>query len=223
MVGLTPVRRLSVADAVAQELRAAIRAGRYRPGEHLIQAAIADALGVSRTPLRHALAQLATEGLVEESVQGYRVSVPEVRQALEMFEICANIEAHAARLAAQKADGAWCSRLLRAAHNAPLRPSRDPEHEPTEFHDLVAAATGNAALIRLRPVAMSAIDLSFVDTVNLARAPTAAQSRAEHAAIADAIARRDADAAAALTTEHIRAGAKRLAEALTTQPVEAAT
>jgi len=212
--GLSPVRRFSVADEVAKELRGALRAGRYKPGDRLVQEDLATALGVSRTPLRHALAQLAGEGIVEEAGQGYRVAVTELRHALEMFEIYAAVEAHAARLAAVHADDEWLGVLERAARRAPVRPSRDPEREPTEFHDLVAAATRNAPLIRLRPVAMSAVDLSFADTVRLASPPDRTHSSAEHEEIWQAIRDRDPERAAAIAAAHVRAGARRLAEQL---------
>ncbi|MHB8669600.1 MAG: GntR family transcriptional regulator [Acidimicrobiales bacterium] len=211
---LRPLARRSLADAAAAELRAAILAGRYQPGERLVQESLADALAVSRTPLREALVQLAAEGLVEESTQGYRVAAPELRHALDMFEVFAAIEAQAARLAAARADETWLARLDKAARTGPLRGSRDASGEPVEFHDVVAHATGNPALVRLRSLAASVIDSLRSEAVRMASPTNHGESRQGHAEIAAAIRSGEGDRAADLAADHVRSGARRAAERL---------
>jgi DNA-binding GntR family transcriptional regulator len=214
---LTPVRRASLVEQVRTQLTSAIRQGDIRPGQPLRQESLARELSVSRTPLRQALAQLEVEGLVEDAGTGWRVRRNEGRHVLEMFEVCAAIEAQAARLAADRVDDGWNRRLVRAARRGPLRPSPDPAGSPTEFHEVVAAATGNPMLIRLRTAALATIDLSFVDTVSLAARPDARGTRSEHLQIAEAIARGDGELAAQLSSEHVLAGALRLRNALAAQ------
>jgi DNA-binding GntR family transcriptional regulator len=211
---LRPLSRRSLADAAAAELRAAIVARRYRPGERLVQESLAEALAVSRTPLREALVQLAAEGLVEESTQGYRVAAPELCHALDMFEVFASIEAHCARLAAARADETWLDRIDRAARTGPLRGSLDASGEPLEFHDVVAHATGNPALVRLRCLAASVINGLRSEAVRLASPTDHGESRRGHAEIAAAIRSGDGDRAAELAAGHVRAGARRAAERL---------
>ncbi|NJL35179.1 MAG: GntR family transcriptional regulator, partial [Chloroflexaceae bacterium] len=54
----------TTADPIYEKLRRLLIAGRYAPGEHLVEERLAHDLGVSRTPVRQALARAAAEGLV---------------------------------------------------------------------------------------------------------------------------------------------------------------
>ena len=54
-------------QTIVQALRTRILSGELEPGERLVEAQLAERLGISRTPLRYALSVLATEGLVERS------------------------------------------------------------------------------------------------------------------------------------------------------------
>ena len=65
MTASAPLQIQSVVDQVYDAVRARILSGDLPRGSRLRQAALADELGVSRTPLREALRRLATEGLVE--------------------------------------------------------------------------------------------------------------------------------------------------------------
>ncbi|MEW6398532.1 MAG: GntR family transcriptional regulator [Bacillota bacterium] len=63
-------------DCVTMAVREAILTGRVKPGERLSQADLSSELGVSRMPVRHALRQLQTEGLVEMDERGTAVVRP---------------------------------------------------------------------------------------------------------------------------------------------------
>ena len=63
-------------DQAYAQLRDAILDGTLEPGEHLRDAAIADWLGLSRTPIREALARLEEYGLVETSPNRYTRVAP---------------------------------------------------------------------------------------------------------------------------------------------------
>lgn len=63
-VRLQPVNARNLRDQVDQRVRDAILDGTFRPGQRLVETAIADQLGVSRAPLREVLAALGREGLV---------------------------------------------------------------------------------------------------------------------------------------------------------------
>jgi DNA-binding GntR family transcriptional regulator len=96
---LTPVRRILLRDTAYEAIRDAIVRGDFPPGAVVSNAAVAGQLGLSRAPVRDALARLAGEGLVETKPQSYtRVTqlVPkEVRDAAEvvraMHELAARI------------------------------------------------------------------------------------------------------------------------------------
>ena len=88
MATLTPVRRTLLRDTAYEAIRDAIVRGDFPPGAVVSNAAVAGQLGLSRAPVRDALARLAGEGLVETKPQSYtRVTqlVPkEVRDAAEV-------------------------------------------------------------------------------------------------------------------------------------------
>lgn len=77
MVGRFVLRRSPrLEDCVTMAVREAILTGRVKPGERLSQADLSSELGVSRMPVRQALRQLQTEGLVEMDERGTAVVRP---------------------------------------------------------------------------------------------------------------------------------------------------
>lgn len=87
-MSLTRLSAATTASSLAQRLREAIDAGRWRPGELLRQERIAAEYGVSRIPVREALAQLQSEGLLEVAhYRGARVSRPRPQDVDELFDL----------------------------------------------------------------------------------------------------------------------------------------
>ena len=94
---LPKLRQESLADRAYQELKRIILSGRLTPGTHLAEVELAEALSISRTPVREALALLRRDGLVESLPSGgnvVRVLPPEevrelflLREALERLAI----------------------------------------------------------------------------------------------------------------------------------------
>lgn len=96
--------RRKITDWVSDELRQAIVDLRLRPGEPLREAALAEQLGVSKTPLREAFARLEQEGLVETtSFKGAVVTRYSERDLREIYELRALLEGAAARAASEHA------------------------------------------------------------------------------------------------------------------------
>jgi DNA-binding GntR family transcriptional regulator len=88
-----PLTAATTASALAQRLREAIDAGRWQPGELLRQEQIAAEYGVSRIPVREALAQLQSEGLLEIAhYRGARVSRPQAGEIDELFDLRLMVE-----------------------------------------------------------------------------------------------------------------------------------
>jgi DNA-binding GntR family transcriptional regulator len=96
---LPPVRRTLLRDTAYEAIRDAIVRGDFPPGAVVSNAAVAGELGLSRAPVRDALARLAGEGLVETKPQSYtrvtQLVLKEVRDAAEvvraMHELAARI------------------------------------------------------------------------------------------------------------------------------------
>ncbi|MGW4033810.1 GntR family transcriptional regulator [Streptomyces sp. NPDC004838] len=75
-------------EAVVETLRGAILGGELPGGTRLVQSELASRLGVSITPVREAIRQLATEGLIRlDSYRGAMVLTPELEEIQEVYEL----------------------------------------------------------------------------------------------------------------------------------------
>jgi len=85
------------------QLRGLILNGELAPGERLVETSLVERLGVSRTPIRAALARLADEGLIEQLASGgYTVREFSQRDIQDAIEVRGCIEGIAARFAAER-------------------------------------------------------------------------------------------------------------------------
>lgn len=150
----------SLIARVTTELRQRILGGALAPGERIVELTWAAALGVSRTPLRLALAELAREGLVEPlPSRGYRVRPVSLEDLVDAIEVRGVLEGLAARRVAERGlDPAHRRALAEAARDGREvldRAAAAPESEVDtfawraaneRFHAALAAAAGSAAL-----------------------------------------------------------------------------
>ncbi|MGA2528415.1 MAG: GntR family transcriptional regulator [Acidimicrobiales bacterium] len=85
-------------DLIANEIKRAILTGRYKPGDPLVEKAIAEELGTSKTPVRDALKALSGTGLVSSSShRGTSVRVVDAAMALAVCDIRLLLEPEAVR------------------------------------------------------------------------------------------------------------------------------
>lgn len=99
-----PVRATTLREEVFRSLRRAILAGQLAPGARLQETELATVLGVSRNPVREALARLEAQGLVRSVPnQGARVISPLPAQVQDALLVRAQLELLAVRLALRKA------------------------------------------------------------------------------------------------------------------------
>ena len=120
---LQPLKRKNLAEQAAEELRKLILLEKLKPGAAIPEREYAEALGVSRTPLREALRLLAGEGLVE-IVPGRvpRVSEPTLEEVKHLLEVQGALEALAGELACSEASDAEIdsiAKLERSMHDLP--------------------------------------------------------------------------------------------------------
>ena len=127
----------------ANDLRDRILRGMIAPGTHLQEIPLASELGVSRTPVRAALATLASEGLLEYAPKrGYTVRGFSIAEIASAHEVRANLEGMACRFAAERgvtaAEARELERIL-ALGDAILAKGRLHEEDRapwTEMNDL---------------------------------------------------------------------------------------
>lgn len=147
-------------QSTANDLRDRILRARLAPGTHLQEIPLSQALGVSRTPVRAALALLASEGLLEYAPKrGYTVRAFAFAEIAAAHEVRANLEGMACRLAAERglsADQAAEMERILALGDAILEKGRlvEEDREPwTEmndlFHQRIIELAGNRLLADL--------------------------------------------------------------------------
>ncbi|WP_213881786.1 GntR family transcriptional regulator [Pseudomonas sp. dw_358] len=89
---LAPMSNLESAEHAADQIRAAIIAGQFQPGDRLIEKQLTDQLNLSRHPVREALRRLSREGLVEMRVnRGAIVAELDSNAILEVYAIRASL------------------------------------------------------------------------------------------------------------------------------------
>jgi DNA-binding GntR family transcriptional regulator len=142
-------RPQSLTALVVEELRARIVDGRLRLGEHLSENALAGELGLSKTPVREALLQLKSEGLVEILPQRgtyvFRLEAGDVEQVSALREI---LEIEAASTAIRHNYALLVSRMtavlrtMRAAYHA--RDKAAYRAVDDEFHRTLIDLCGNS-------------------------------------------------------------------------------
>jgi DNA-binding GntR family transcriptional regulator len=145
---------MSSTQIAYNHIKKLIVTARQAPGTRLKEVALAAELGLSRTPVREALRQLAAEGLVEFEVHhGARVPVLSERELHEVSELRALLEGFAAELAAAKigAEEVALLREIAAEMEAAVAGPDGPDTEAVSiannrFHAAIWAAAGNGAL-----------------------------------------------------------------------------
>jgi DNA-binding GntR family transcriptional regulator len=192
---------------IVDPLRRSIILGELPPGLHLEEAALAHKFGVSRIPVREALARLAHEGLVRVEPRRGAFVVGVTEEGIgHVYEYRGLLERYAIRRAADLVDAPGLAALLALVDRMDDAAGRDERRLvaqiDAEFHRLVIALTGNPRLSAAweSMAGMVAAILGITDRLH----PDLRQAVGGHRAMVDALARRDADLAELLVREHLR-------------------
>lgn len=210
------------AELLRESIEEMIAVGKLRPGQHLDEVTLAEEFGVSRTPIREALIQLASMGIIlMRPRRGAVVAEIGPQQLIEMFEVMAEFEAMCGKLAARRMSPAEHATLL-AAHQAckNARDGADPNeyfYMNEAFHEQIYAGSHNTFLAaqarslhrRLRPYRR--LQLRVRDRVRA--------SYDEHEEIVRAIIAGDSDLTADLVRQHITIQGQRFADLIASLPL----
>lgn len=189
--------------------------GVLRPGDKLIEAQIASALRMSRTPVREALARLKAEGVIESRhKQGAEVARITRAELIDIYDIRMELEGYGARVAASTItlDELGQGEHILAAIDAMLADETLTTTERaarmaslnSDFHLLVATASRNHLL-----PSMIRLTLRTYLLFTLFRSYTIAElchSNEQHRAILRALADHDSTAAEQRMRDHARTG-----------------
>lgn len=167
---------------------------------------LSEKLGVSRTPVREAVAMLEQEGFVKSMPRrGIMVLKKTKREVIEMIQAWAALESMAARLACQNAKNADVAKLRK------LFQGFNESHKPTDylneysnvniqFHQALIKLGGSDALIEMTSNIL--MHVRGVRQMTIGRDDRATRSMADHLAIIEALERRDTDGAERLCRDH---------------------
>lgn len=145
---------LPLRDVVFNTLREAILKGELEPGERLMEIALAQKLGVSRTPIREAIRKLELEGLVVMAPRkGAEVAEITLKDLRDVLEVRKNLEELAVELACKKATEADIEEM-KAAHEEFIKTISQKDltviaEADVKFHDVIYKITGNKRLIQI--------------------------------------------------------------------------
>lgn len=191
------------------EIRRAVRAGRIVPGTFYSEFGIAADLGISRTPVREALIELAREGMVEKVPQrGFRLRPISPAERDEVFELRSVLESHvASELARHHSAGdvralqRLVARQERLVHDVSAFLEADEE-----FH-LTTAAVQNLTRTGQMMLTLRGI-MWLIGLAVISRESRRPQVLVEHREILDKIAAGDPSGAARAVRKHIAATAE---------------
>jgi DNA-binding GntR family transcriptional regulator len=206
----------SLADKVYREIRDRIIAGTYAQGSRLREREIADALGVSRIPVREALPRLQSDGFITTSPRrGATVAELTMRDIEELYAVRLGVDVYGTRLATQRVAAGASPAALVAAVDAADDALASGDFAAiiatnADIHEVIIELAENSLLSALmRPVSGRARWIS-----RLSAYPDPRVACREHHDLRDAICSGNADLAVALAYAHIEGGREPTLEVL---------
>ncbi|MGV9786538.1 GntR family transcriptional regulator [Streptomyces sp. NPDC003435] len=201
------VQRASVRGQILDALRSALTTGELCPGEVYSAPVLGDRFGVSATPVREAMQQLALEGAVEVVPnRGFRVVRRGARELAELAEVRALLEVPVLLRLAGSVPAARFAELRPLAEDTARAaasgcPARYAEADRA-FHRALLALAGNEQLLRIAEDLHRRAQWPLVDTPPRQHRAVLLRDAAQHTALLDALASGELDAVTGLVTEH---------------------
>ena len=196
----------SLTTVVQQEIERAILAGEYEPGSKLVEATLAEKMGVSRGPVREAFRMLEEAGLVRnEKNRGVFVRDIPIDEAVEIFDLRAAMDELVGRQLAKNIRPEQVKVLKGIVDDMQKSVKSDDAHryhlQNLHFHDQLVDMAGNRKLVEIYRKLIK--ELSLFRRLNLADSWLMPISANEHRQIVKAIACGDADAAGRAMFDHV--------------------
>ncbi|OYU47372.1 MAG: GntR family transcriptional regulator [Rhizobiales bacterium PAR1] len=211
--GAMRITRVTLHDAVLNQLRDMIIDGRLAPGARINEGQVGASLGVSRTPLREAIKTLASEGLIEiipaKGAIVRRFSESDVREILEVIKA---LELAAARHVCERASDGELAGIRKIHEDMKALYGRKDRlgyfKLDQETHSAIVRAAGNAVMLDAHDKLQARIKQVRYGG---ARTPENwAKGLAEHDAIIAALMARDAERLITILGQHLDGTVERI-------------
>ena len=195
-------------DLAYTRVRGLILSGELAPGAVLPQAALAQTIGMSTTPLREALRRLKQEGLVElDAHRDARVRPLDATEARDLLEMRRSLDPLAASLAAQRrteVDLTDVRAALDGLEALSTRPSLTQLESHHRFHAAIHRASHNALLVDVLDGLWVKTDRYRRHGLEAGRSDAEREARAvEHRLLFEAVRDGEPDTAAELMRRHV--------------------
>jgi DNA-binding GntR family transcriptional regulator len=212
-------------DSAYRAIREGILAGTFAPGSHITARQLAEATGLSRTPVREAMRQLDAEGLISVVPnRGAFVASWTEKEIEQIYELRVLLESFAAQVAAERINDEQSAELKLLSDEM----SRLVDQQPVDvdaiaavndrFHKGVLEACGNPRLRDLLgAITEVPLQLSTFRRYSIAELR---RSAAQHAELVSALIVGDPDWARSVMTAHIRSARHTLLNSPPPAPVE---
>lgn len=189
-------------EQAVRELRRLILSLVLRPGERLTERRLERLLGVSRSPVRQALAELAREGLVRRAGRSYQVAPLDLAELEQLFAFRTLLETSAVRWAAAAPGGARLDEAdaILAGLQAALSPEERLAHT-AGLHLALARASGNRFLAETLEALLPRVTRARY--LELATPEAAIRGDEEHRHIVRLVREGRSDEAAGVMAEHL--------------------
>jgi DNA-binding GntR family transcriptional regulator len=206
-------------EQTVARLRRFILEGDLEPGARLQEVELAAQLGVSRTPVREALRELASQGLVEILPhRGARVTRWSAKDLTEIYELRSMLESHAAERAATRMSGEEVEDLVALCEKMEICARHGRKHDLVqlsdfngEFHSRILEAADSS---RLATMIASVVQIPLVIRTFTRYSPEAlARSMSHHRELAAAIGANSPEWAGTVMRSHIIAARTALLKA----------
>ena len=209
----TLTQRTNLNDQVYETLRDRILSRRPGPGGKLSLHELATELGVSRSPVHHALTRLVTEGLLTvRSRRGYYVSPVTAQALVEGYEVRLALELHAAAAVVGRLEAAQLARLYELMEATAAAVSHEEwDAANAAFHEYQVDLAGNQLLSRFyRELSVNLM----MQVIRGGRLEVSDALADEHLAIVEALAAGHGPAAERAIRAHIETGRRIALEAI---------
>lgn len=209
--------RKSLAAEAAENLREFILIGKLGPGMPVRERDLAEAFGISRTPLKEALRILESEGLIDYGLTRRPVVAdPSLDEINDWLRVQGALEALAGELVCEVATDRQLAEIEQL--NESIKEARDADgqlegfRQDMAFHEGIVEASGNRALIESH--ATYNARLWRVRFLSSQRVESREGTRREHLEIIEALKARDAVAARRALKQHLRTAETNIAAAM---------
>lgn len=194
-------------DQVYKYLHNKIINGEIEPGKRLVEQQIVEATGVSRSPIREAIQQLISEGLVSNHARGgVRVSRPSAKDFQYLYECRLSLEPLAAYYCAlritNRIEDELKKVIIQMENAIDKNDFEQLKLSSRNFHESILQGSENPFLIKFMHKLNSLI--LFYQNIIFSSVDRLEEGMVEHKRIYHAISIRDAEMAESLMQEHLQ-------------------